>query len=182
MAVYLSKVAPAMMYPMDRVAYSKRWVELDYVALIENVVERVMFALMKSYARSASSGVANVAAMSAIRLVHACPYSWWVRDVMEWTVLVLKDEIQANQCLETQLTTLAAIMIASRGLPLPIRVATVMEFEMTRLPMLPSTMMVPHGIVSAGLLVETVEVLTAMQIPCFNIANQSGLPFGQRLR
>ncbi|KAG7374387.1 hypothetical protein IV203_013482 [Nitzschia inconspicua] len=151
--VYLSKVAPPMLYPLDKAAYSKRWVVLDYVGLIESIVEGFIFPLMKSGA-SGGMGAAHIAALSAIRLAHACPSSWWVREVLEWAVVILKDEIESMGGLELQLTNLAALVIASRALPLPYRAANVLEFVVKCLQELPATAMVPHGIVSAGLLLE----------------------------
>jgi hypothetical protein len=165
--VFLSKVAPPMTYPLDRAAYSKRWVELDYVSLMETVVEAILFPLMKSNTGLCSGGsqIGHVAALSAIRLVHASPFSWWVRDVMERAVSTLKEEYDASPFVESQMTILASLMVASRALPLPERVHKVLEFVVASLQTLPSTVMAPHGIVSAGLLLESGDGMFQYRTP-----------------
>ncbi|KAL3923951.1 MAG: hypothetical protein SGILL_001347 [Bacillariaceae sp.] len=164
--VYLSKIAPPMTYHLDRTAYAKRWVELDFVSLIETVVETILFPLLKSNTGLSSGGCQNgaVAALSAIRLVHASPASWWVREVIEWAVLTLKEEYNASPFLESRMTMLASIVVASRVLPLPDRV-TALEFLAGNLQTLPSTSMAPHGVVSAGLLLETEDSMFQYRTP-----------------
>ena len=164
--VYLSKIAPPMTYPLDRAAYAKRWVELDYVSLIETVVETILFPLMKSNAGMASGGsqVGYVAALSSIRLVHACPTSWWVREIMEWVIATLKEVCNSHSLLENQMTTMASIVVASRALPLPKRV-DILEILVDNVQTLPSTTMAPHGIVSSGLLLEISEGMFQYRTP-----------------
>lgn len=155
--VHLSKTAPPVIYQLDRASYAKRWVELDYVSLTDDVVGGIILPLLQSQVGAiggARSHLGPIAAFSVVRLMHTCPSAPWVREAAEWAVLVLKEEFGATLCLETQLTTLATIVVASRLVPLPERTTFILEFVVDAVLGLPSTIMAPRGIVSAGLLLE----------------------------
>jgi hypothetical protein len=78
-----------------------------------------------------------------------------VREAAEWSILALREECTAAApCPETQLATLAAVVVAARALPLPGRIESALEFAADAVRGLPPTTMAPAGIVSAGLLVE----------------------------
>jgi hypothetical protein len=153
--VHLSKTSPALLYGMDRATYSKRWVELDFVSLVNDVVEVILLPAMRS---SFDGHLAHAAALSSIRLVHACPHAPWAQDVCEWAILVLKEEMACVDSLEAQLSALAALTICARAIPLPARSST-LEFVFEHVQRLPSTTLAPHGIHSPGLLVESNGIL-----------------------
>jgi hypothetical protein len=148
--VHLSKTSPPLIYGMDRVTYAKRWVELDFVNLVNDVVEVLLLPAMQS---SLDAHLQHVAAMSAIRLVHACPHAPWVGEVCHWTILVCQEELSTIESLEAKLTCLASMVICSRAVPITERMTT-LEFLVHRIAELPSTTMAPHGVSSPGLLLE----------------------------
>ena len=126
--------------------------ELDYNSLIEIMVREILLPWMQQSCVM-TMGATTTAALSSIRLIHACPLAPWISEVSHWTIMVLKEEC-SNNCLEIQLTTLATLLVTSRVIPLPERVNNVFEFVVDRVLELPSTIMAPSGIVSAGLLIE----------------------------
>jgi hypothetical protein len=148
--VHLSKTSPPLIYGMDRVTYAKRWVELDFVNLVNDVVEVLLLPAMQS---SLDAHLQHVAAMSAIRLVHACPHAPWVGEVCHWAILVCQEEFSTIESLEAKSTCLASMLICSRAVPIPERMAT-LEFLVHHVAELPSTTMAPHGVSSPGLLLE----------------------------
>ena len=148
--VHMSKTSPPLIYGMDRVTYAKRWVELDFVNLVNDVVEVLLLPAMQS---SLDSHLQHVASMSAIRLVHACPHAPWVGEVCHWTILVCQEEFRTIESLEAKLTCLASMVICSRAVPISERMTT-LEFLVHHVSELPSTTMAPHGVSSAGLLLE----------------------------
>lgn len=158
--VYLSKTAPPMIHPLDRTSYSKRWVELDYVSLVDDVVEGILIPLLTQSNGGVVGGgpqhshLGPAAALATIRLMHACPSASWTRQASDWVIVVLQEEYGVTASLESQLMTLATIVIASRAVPLPDRVTSVLEFVVDAVRGLPTTTMAPSGIVSAGLLLE----------------------------
>jgi hypothetical protein len=147
--VYLSKTA--MTYGMDRTTYAKRWVELDFVTLVNDVVEVILLPAMQS---SCDGHLAYAAALSSIRLLHACPHAPWVHQVSYWAILVLKEEFSLVESVEAKLTTLASLLICARAVPLPERYTT-LAFCFEKFRDLPSTTIAPHGIHSSGLLFES---------------------------
>ena len=149
--VHLSKTSPSLTYGMDRATYSKRWVELDFVSLINDVVEVILLPAMQS---SLDSQLAHASALSSIRLVHACPHTPWVHEICHWALLVLEEELLSVDGLEAKLSALAGITVCSRALPLPERSDT-LKFIFEQVQGLPSTTMAPHGVHSPGLLLES---------------------------
>ena len=126
----------------------------DCNSLTEMVVDGILLPWMQE-STVMTMGASMTAAFSSIRLVHAHPLAPWTKDVTYWAITALKEECRNNRiCLEAQLPTLATLMIMSRAIPLPERTDTVLEFVLDQVLELPSTTMVPSGIVSAGLLLE----------------------------
>ena len=150
--VHLSKTSPPLIYGMDRNTYAKRWVELDFVSLINDVVEVLLLPAMHS---GVDASLSYSAAMSSIRLAHACPHAPWVPEIVHWTNIVLMEEFrsQADNSLEAKMTCMASLLICSRAVPFPDRSPTLL-FVFEQLTDLPSTTMTPHGLHSPGLLLE----------------------------
>ena len=149
--VHLSKTSPSLMYGMDRTTYAKRWVELDFVSLMNDVVEVLLLPAMQS---SLDPQLAHAAALASIRLVHACPHTPWVHEICQWALLVLKEEVASVDGLEAKLSALAGITVCARAVALPERSDT-LKFIFEQVQGLPSTTMAPHGVHSPGLLLES---------------------------
>eukprot|EP00980_Cylindrotheca_fusiformis_P007799 scaffold1669_cov129-Cylindrotheca_fusiformis.AAC.10 len=148
--VHLSKTSPPVIYGMDRTTYAKRWLEYDFVNLMNEFVEVLLLPIMKS---SLDAQLAYASAMSSIRLIHACPHAPWVPSLCHWSIEILKEEAEAAEGLEAKLTTLASLLICSRAVPFPERFPT-LAFGFSLLQTLPSTTMAPYGVSSPGLLLE----------------------------
>eukprot|EP00533_Pseudo-nitzschia_delicatissima_P009376 CAMPEP_0116110662 /NCGR_PEP_ID=MMETSP0327-20121206/18029_1 /TAXON_ID=44447 /ORGANISM="Pseudo-nitzschia delicatissima, Strain B596" /LENGTH=1325 /DNA_ID=CAMNT_0003603837 /DNA_START=88 /DNA_END=4065 /DNA_ORIENTATION=- len=126
----------------------------DCNALTEMVVNGMLLPWMQE-PMVTTMGASMAAAFSSIRLIHAYPLAPWTKEVSLWAIAVLKEECRNNGMgLEAQLPTLATLIILSRAVPLPERVDTVLEFVVDRVLDLPSTTMVPSGVVSAGLFLD----------------------------
>jgi len=126
----------------------------DCNSLTRMVVDGILLPWMQE-STVMTMGTSMAAAFSSIRLIHAYPLAPWTKDVVHWAIAALKEEIRNNcLCLEAQLPILATLMILSRAVKLPDRVDAVLDFVLQRILELPSTSMVPSGIVSAGLLME----------------------------
>jgi hypothetical protein len=150
--VHLSKTSPPLIYGMDRTTYAKRWVELDFVSLVNDIVEVILLPSMQS---SLDGHLAHAASLASIRLAHACPHAPWVNEVSYWAILVLKEEFASvDSSLEAKMTSLACLLIGCRSVPLPERSST-LTFCFENLHVLPCTTMAPHGIHSPGLLLES---------------------------
>jgi hypothetical protein len=147
--VHLSKTSVAL-YTMDREMYSKRWVEHDYVNLLHTFMNTLLIPSMQS---SHKGHVAHTAATSAVRLVHVYPHASWVNDACNWAILVFKEELSLERSLENTMTNLSCLLICSRAIPFPTRTQLLL-FCLNKIRNLPSTTMAPHGIHTAGLLVE----------------------------
>lgn len=147
--VHLSKTSITL-YTMDRQTYTKRWVEHDYVNLINTVMNTVLIPAMQS---SHKGQLAHVAAMSAIRLIHACPHGTWVSEACDWATLTLKEELSIQGSLESTMTNLSCLLVCARAVPLPDR-TPILIFCLNKIRELPSTTMAPHGIHCAGLLLK----------------------------
>jgi len=167
--VYLSKTAVPVtgsMYNNENDQHNSnthKIGELDYNSLIEIMVKVILLPWMQE-SKVMTMGATVTAALSSIRLLHACPLASWVSEVSHWVIMVLKEECNNDNdenstspsciCLETQLSALATLIVVSRVIPLSERVSSVFEFVVHRLLELPSTSTAPSGIVSAGLLIE----------------------------
>jgi len=147
--VHLCKTSVAL-YSMDRAIYSKRWVEHDYVNLLHTVVKALLIPSIQS---SNKGYTAHSAAMSAIRLVHVSPNASWVKEACDWAILVFQEELGIESSLENTLTNLSCLLICARMIPFPTR-TTLLLLCLNKIRTLPSTAMAPHGIHTAGLLLE----------------------------
>ena len=124
----------------------------DCNALTEIVVTGMLLPCMREMT-VLTMGASMAAAFSSIRLIHAYPLAPWTKELSRSAIAVLKEECGNNNLyLEAQLPTLATLVILSRAIPLSERIDTVLEFLADRVLELPSTTMVPSGVVSAGLL------------------------------
>mmetsp|Transcript_13061 Transcript_13061/g.31877 ORF Transcript_13061/g.31877 Transcript_13061/m.31877 type:complete len:1307 (+) Transcript_13061:88-4008(+) len=167
--VHISKTSPGTIYQMDRASYSKRWIELDYVTIVDTVVRGTLLPVMQSSAGKIGAGKGNgnavvatryvgpAAAMATIRLTNACPGSSWSREAIDWVILVLKEEYNSSkadvpQPVEGQLTCLSSILIASRAIPLVDRLSSTLFFVAECIKELPYSTRAPLGVTSAGLL------------------------------
>ena len=148
--VYQSKIAPPLLYDMDRATYAKRWVEVDYVNLVNDLVEVTILPSMQS---SLTGQLPLVAATCGIRLVHACPHASWTLEVCQWAVRVFKEEyaFADTSPLEEKMICLAHMIVCARAIPLPERLAT-LQFLAHHVAELPSTSATPFGVSSPGLL------------------------------
>lgn len=152
--VHLSKTSVTL-YTMNRETYAKRWVELDFVNLVNTVVQVLLLPAMQS---TKKGQVAHAAAMSAVRLVHICPQASWVNEVCKWATLVLQEELSLDSVgigpsLESTMTNLSSLLICARAVPLPERMS-ILSFCFDKVRTLPSTTVASYGIHTAGLLLE----------------------------
>ena len=134
-------------FGMDRTDYAKRWIEVDSLAMIHDVVESLLLPAMQQN----DSGLAHAASLCALRLAHVCPNASWVPEVCPWAVSVLVEEVVASEIVEQKMAALATLLIALRAIPLPERIST-LEFVMNEVRFLPSTTRVPRDVVSPGIL------------------------------
>ena len=148
--VHLSKTSSSLIHSMDRSTYAKRWLEVDFINLINDFVHLLLLPAMQS---SMDGQLAYAAALSSIRLLNACPHAVWVPELSHWTILVLTEEADTVESFEAKLTIMASLLICCRAVPFPERLST-LELLFTDLQSLPSTTVAPHGIASPGLLLE----------------------------
>ncbi|CAJ1934234.1 unnamed protein product [Cylindrotheca closterium] len=148
--VHLSKTSPPVLYGMDRTTYAKRWIEYDFVNLVNEMVDVLLLpTMMNSY----EAQLALAASMSAIRLIGACPHAPWVPETSHWSIVVLKEQAGSADNEEAKLTALASLLVCSRAVPLPERLST-LEFVFSLLLSLRSTSIAPYGVNSPGLMLE----------------------------
>jgi len=143
----------ASIYDMDRATYAKRWVDLDVMGLINDVVTAMLLPSMQS---CIDGDLAHTAALCALRLANACPNANWVLEICRWAVVILREELSATGMLESKTGTLATLIIALRAIPLPER-APLLENIVTEIASLPYTIMIPHGVSSPGLMLQTTD-------------------------
>lgn len=134
-------------FGMDRTNYAKRWVEIDSLAMVQEVVYSMLLPSMQHF----DSGLAHTASLCALRLVHVCPNASWVPEVCSRVVSVLIDQVVSCEIMEQKMVTLATLLIALRAIPLPERTKT-LEFVVNEVRFFPSTTRVPSGVVSPGIL------------------------------
>jgi hypothetical protein len=148
--VHSTKISPPLLYGLDRATYAKRWLELDFVNLVTDVVKLILLPAMQS---SLDGQLAYAASMSSIRLINACPHAPWLSELVHWVLVVLKEEANVQESLESKLTTLASLLVCCRTVPFPERLST-LEFVFEFVSTLPSTTIAPFGINSPGLLLD----------------------------
>jgi hypothetical protein len=134
-------------FGMDRTDYAKRWVEVDSLAMVHEVVSSMLLPSMQQN----DGELAHTASICALQLVHVCPNASWVPEVCPWVVSVLVDQVVSCEIMEQKMATLATLLIALRTIPLPERSPT-LEFVVKQVRFLPSTTRVPRGVVSPGIL------------------------------
>jgi len=141
----------ASVFDMDRTTYAKRWVDLDAMGLINDVVTAL---ILPSMQQCLNGDLSHTGALCALRLANACPKASWVLEVCRWAVVVLKEETSALGVLESKVGALATLMVALRAIPLPER-APLLESIVQEAALLPYTTIAPHGVTSPGLLLRT---------------------------
>ena len=147
--VHLVKISPSNTYGMDRVSYAKRWIEVDALGIVYDVVTSMLLPAMQ---QSNGGALAHASTLSALRLAHVCPHCSWVDDVYRWAVVVLQEQLAAMEVLEHKMATIATLLVALRGLPLSER-GTPLMVVANEVRFLPSTTMAPAGVTSPGLFI-----------------------------
>lgn len=143
----------AVTFEMDRTTYAKRWADVDVIGLVNDVVTALLLPSMQS---CLDGDLAHTAVLCAIRLANACPNANWVLEICQWAIVVLKEENSATGMLESKMGTIGALIIALRAIPLPER-APMLESMVSEIASLPYTTMVPHGVCSPGLLLQSLD-------------------------
>ena len=134
------------LFGMDRSDYSKRWVEMDVPAMVDEVVASLLLPSMQQM----DSGLAHCAALCTLRLAHACPDAKWMPQACRWVISVLVDATVACNILNQKMANLSALLISLRAISLKERVPT-LKFVANEVRFLPSTNRVPAGVLSAGM-------------------------------
>jgi hypothetical protein len=150
--VYQVQEMPARLILLDRATFSKRWMQVDAIGLVDAAVQSLILPGLQS-----GGSVALTAAMSGLRLVACLPYQSWERDVCVWAVRVLYKEVSMEKNsidIETKMAMLAALIVALRGLPVQERTHTLGKMAGVIIDELPCTTVAPHGVCSAGVLME----------------------------
>lgn len=161
----------AIVFGMDRATYAKRWVDLDVMGLIKDVVTGL---ILPSMQQCLDGDLSHTGALCALRLANACPKASWVLELCRWTVVVLKEENSATGVLESKVGSLATLVVALRAIPLLER-APLLESMVTEIASLPYTTMVPHGVCSPGLLLRTSAAGPIQNSnPNFTMSSQEG--------
>ncbi|CAB9521264.1 expressed unknown protein [Seminavis robusta] len=140
----------ASTYDVNRSTFAKRWVDLDCMGLVNDVVTALLLPSMQG---CLDGDLAHTAALCGLRLANACPTASWVLEICRWAIVVLREENSSTGMLESKVGTLATLLIALRALPLPER-APLLESMINEVASLPFTIMVPHGVSSPGLLLQ----------------------------
>lgn len=145
--VHLVKLMPNSTLGMDRATYAKRWIEVDILGLVTEVVTDLILPACQA---STDSGLAYISALAGLRLGHVCPYASWTRAVYTYSARVLVQELSATpSVVENTLSLLAALLIALRALPLAERM-TSLEVVINEVRFLPATTVVPLSVTSPG--------------------------------
>jgi len=147
--VHLVKTSPSNTFGMDRVSYAKRWIEVDALGIVHDVVISMLLPAMQ---QGNGSDLAHASTLSALRLAHVCPHTSWVGDVCRWAVVVLQEQLAAMDVLEHKMAVIATLLVALRGLPLDERTTPLMVVA-NEVRFLPSTTIAPSGVTSPGLFV-----------------------------
>jgi hypothetical protein len=156
--VYLLQTTPAVAFGsgggMDRVSFAKQWSVVDALGLTHDMVTDILLPILQHH----TSGQLSLAAStSMLRLVSACAsgstagMATWMTHASRWAATVLQEALSVTQQpLETKLATIATLLIASRGIPLPER-TTLLQSTVPYIVQLPSTMRAaPVGISSCA--------------------------------
>jgi hypothetical protein len=134
------------LFGMERSDYSKRWVEMDVPAMVDEVVASLLIPSMQQL----DSGLAHCAALCTLRLAHACPNASWIPQACLSVISVLVDATVSCNILNEKMATLSALLIALRAISLKDRVPT-LKFVANEVRFFPSTNRVPPGVLSPGM-------------------------------
>jgi hypothetical protein len=146
--VHLVKLMPNSTLGMDRATFAKRWIEVDILGLVTEVVTDVIIPACQS---SNDSGLAYLSALAGLRLAHVCPYTSWSHAVCTYSARVVMQELSARPSIvENTLSLLSALLISLRALPLAERM-TSLEVAVNEVRFLPATTLVPMPVTSAGI-------------------------------
>lgn len=133
-------------FGMDRSEYSKRWVEIDAPAMVDEVISSLLLPAMQQN----DAGLAHCASLCTLRLADVLPNASWLPQACPWVVSVLIDQAMACEMLQQKMAILSTLLIALRPLALSERTPT-LEFVANEVRFLPSTTRVPSGVVSPGM-------------------------------
>ena len=147
--VHMVKTSPSNTFGMDRVSYAKRWIEVDALGIVYDVVTSMLLPAMQ---QSNDGALAHSSTLSALRLANVCPHASWVGDVSRWAVVVLQEQLAAMEVLEHKMATIATLLVVLRALPLAERTSPLMVVA-NEVRFLPSTTMAPSGVTSPGLFI-----------------------------
>jgi hypothetical protein len=146
--VHLIKLMPSTTLGMDRATYAKRWIEVDILGLVHQVVTDL---ILPSLQASSNGGLQYACALAGLRLAHVSPYSSWTRPVCRFSATVLVQELSAAATVvDHTLSLLASLVVALRGLPLSERMAS-LEVVVNEIRFLPATSLVPKSITSPSI-------------------------------
>ena len=146
--VHLVKLMPNSALGMDRATFAKRWIEVDILGLVNEVVTTLIIPACLS---SNDSGLAYLSALAGLRLAHVCPYASWSHAVCTYSARVVTQELSATpSVVENTSSLLAALLISLRALPLSERM-TSLEVAINEVRFLPATTLVPPPVTCAGI-------------------------------
>lgn len=166
--VYAVAVHPVTLFHTDRSTFSKRWGELDVAGLIDGAVIPTL--IVPALQNSMCGPLAIAASFAALRLAHAQPTKHWVTPVCMAVVTVLREECDARQqATGTKLALLAAIVVATRAIPMLERTFTLI-WLIEHIGMLPSTVSSP--VVGAGLRIEPTKPIASASVGTEGLGRQ----------
>ena len=146
--VHLVKLTPNSTLGMDRATFAKRWIEVDILALVTDVVTDLIIPACQS---SNNTGLAYLAALAGIRLAQVCPFASWTRAICTYSARVVIQELCASpSVIESTLSLLSALLISLRALPLAERM-TSLEVLVNEVRFLPATTLVPVSVTCAAI-------------------------------
>lgn len=132
----------SVMESLDRTVLAKRWSEVDAVGMAELLVEGLLLT---------SPSAASAAALGGLRLASVAGAVAWREPLCRAAVTVLQTSLAVPCDLETKVATLSSIVVASRALPTSER-GTIAVWLVSRIASLPSTLVSPSSVWSAGVL------------------------------
>jgi hypothetical protein len=146
--VHLINNTSCQLFNMDRSTFAKRWMEVDVNGMAVDVMERVLLPLFQQPKQQ----VAYAAALSVLRLSGACPSHLSTPSACRSAALVLSERFKVSSkfTLEDRMMNTAALLIASRAMPLNERVKPLLVV-LDQIATFPTTTRAPQGVVSAGI-------------------------------
>jgi len=146
--------------PIDKETFAHRWFEFDTRSLVQEYVETLLIPLLRKFQCSDGAHVENCieiglgTATNALMLcsvVHSD--ETWLDHVISLSIHNLERglyQMEECGCMEQQMTIMAALLIALRGMNIERRVAA-LERVTTLVVGLPSTRVIPQRVMSAAL-------------------------------